>query len=356
MDVHELIEGLNSPSEADRMQAAENLDGACDSRTVAALASRLSVESSRAVMEAIFRSLGRIRGNEVLRTMIDFIGSDDAFIRNEAVRVLGTFGSMAIPALVCAAGSKNCDVRKFALDAIATIDSGRKEDIYRSFLDDADINLVATAVEYIGRDGIASLRERVEAVLKTANHPMLVAVCVETLGQIGNADSLETIFRKLRCEGMLEFHTPGFVRAIGQVGTHAHLDLLCRLIAQLPAAMIESGFDAIEAIGRRVPLLVAPAELFVTVAGAIAENPDPLMRYRGARTLGAFTDDKSRSLLRQYLESSDKMVRLAAVETIAHWEPSEAKDLLSRRQSVETDEDVLDAIQDSVNQLMRNAA
>ena len=49
------------------------------------------------------------------------------------------------------------------------------------------------------------------------------------------------------------------------------------------------------------------------------------------------------------VRGESKMVRLAAVESVAHWDTSVGKALLTLRQSIETDEDVLAAIHDAVN-------
>jgi len=73
------------------------------------------------------------------------------------------------------------------------------------------------------------------------------------------------------------------------------------------------------------------------------------------RALGAFADDQTRETIRQYLDSADHMVRLAAVESITDWDIADEMDLLTRRQAVETDEDVLAAIQNAVNELARSA-
>jgi len=178
MDLKGLIDNLNGPAEADRLYAAEDLGAVNDPAAVAALAARLSVEPSRAAKEAIFHALGRIHDDSVMRTAIALIQGDDAFVRNEAVRLLSTFGAGAMPALAQAIGSEDRDVRKFALDAMAMIDSDLKDEIYRKVLDDEDVNLVITAVEYIGRDNKTALRESVEAVLEQATHPMPVGAGV----------------------------------------------------------------------------------------------------------------------------------------------------------------------------------
>jgi HEAT repeat protein len=134
------------------------------------------------------------------------------------------------------------------------------------------------------------------------------------------------------------------------------VDLLCQLLEQFPATMGDAGVDAIEAIRCRVTLPQAPPALRAAVRAIVAHCPDPLGRYKAVRALGAFAGDAARESIRQYLDSEDKMVRLAAVESIGHWATPEAKDLLTRRQSVEADADVLAALQDAIQQPMRDAA
>ena len=50
------------------------------------------------------------------------------------------------------------------------------------------------------------------------------------------------------------------------------------------------------------------------------------------------------------------MVRLASIESVANWDAAAADDLLARRKRVETDADVLAAIEDTVNEQARSAA
>jgi HEAT repeat protein len=356
MEIIKLIEDLNGPAEADRLFAAEDLVGVGDVAAVAALVSRLSVEPSRAVKEAIFHALTRIRDHSVMCAAIILIEADDAFVRNEAVRLLGTFGAEAMPALIKAVGGEDSDVRKFALDAMATIASELKDVVYRKVLCDTDINIVITTVEHIGREGNTALKESVEAVLEQAGHPMLIAACVEALGEIGNGASLDVMYRKLGSEEMPAFQVPGFIRAVGRLGTDAHVDLLCRFIELFPATLSHVGFDAIDAIRGRVLLPQAPPAVLAAVQSIVEENCDPLEHYKAVRALGAFADQGTVELIRKYLQSEEKMVRLAAVESIARWNASNAVNLLATRKTIETDEDVLAAIQDSVNQHTRNPA
>jgi HEAT repeat protein len=204
MDIKKLIDDLNASDEADRLYAAEDLGAANTPGVVNALAQRLALEKSRAVKERIFHALAAIHDEAVMLAAIALIEADDAFVRNEAVRLLGTFGDAAMPALTEAVESKDTDVRKFLLDAISTINTNLKENIYRKLLSDADINIVITAVEHIGRDNLMLLRESVEAVMEQATHPMLISACVKSLGRIGNAGSLNAMYRKLGGDGMAE--------------------------------------------------------------------------------------------------------------------------------------------------------
>jgi len=131
---------------------------------------------------------------------------------------------------------------------------------------------------------------------------------------------------------------------------------LCRLVERFPAALADAGLDAIEAIHRRAQLTHAPPMLLAAVRAVIANCPDPLGRYKAVRALGAFADDEATASIRECLDSPDKMVRLAAVESVAAWAAPAAADLLAGRLGVEGDEDVLAAIRDAVNERARSAA
>jgi HEAT repeat protein len=278
MNVNELVNALNGPDETDRIYAAQDLGDAGDAHSVSALASRLAVESSRAVKEAIFSALGRIHDDSLIPTVISLVEVDDAFVRNEAVRLLGRRGDEAVPALARAIDSQDPDVRKFALDAVSTIDSGLKNDIYRRLLLDKDINLVITVVEHIGREAKVALKANVEAVLEEAKHPMLISACVDALGQIGDVGSLDAIYRKLGGDNVKEFQAPGLIRAIGHLGCNVQGELLSGLLVRFPEALADTGLDAIEALSRRASMPVASPELLLAIRNLVAKCEDPKTR------------------------------------------------------------------------------
>jgi hypothetical protein len=80
-----------------------------------------------------------------------------------------------------------------------------------------------------------------------------------------------------------------------------------------------------------------------------------MTRYKAVHALGAFNNETTRDWIAEYLDSQDKIERLGAVESIAHWNISTAH-LLKERQLIETDGDVLSAIHDAINQQSRIAA
>jgi HEAT repeat protein len=291
----------------------------------------------------------------LIPAVISLVEVDDAFVRNEAVRLLGTRGDEAMPALARAIDGQDPDVRKFALDAISTIDSGLKNDIYRRLLLDKDVNLVITVVEHIGREGKIALKANVEVALEEARHPMLISACVDALGQLGDVGSLNAIYRKLGGDEVKEFQAPGLIRAIGNLGGNEQIELLSRILVRFPGTLADTGLDAIEALSRRALMPVATPELLTAIRSIVSQCKDPMARYKAVHALGAFNNDQTRGWIAEYLSSNDKIERLAAVESMANSDISTAN-LLKQRQLVETDGDVLSAIRDAINQQSRIAA
>ena len=149
----EYIEKLGCPDEAERTYAAEDIEYLNTAEGVPPLLERLTVETSRAVRDAIFQALIRIEADAAIEGCILLFDSDDPQIRNQAVDVLRHKGAGSIPFLN---GVMRGETTKTKGNSSLMYSGGIQVDgageIYAAALGDADPNVVMTAVEKSGPD------------------------------------------------------------------------------------------------------------------------------------------------------------------------------------------------------------
>ena len=91
-----------------------------------------------------------MKAADLTEKVIPLLYSDDAFIRNAGIDILSYQGEQAIIGLQRLLHSSDKDVRKFALDTIFQINN-QYTPIWWWKPGRSEINIVITAVEYLGR-------------------------------------------------------------------------------------------------------------------------------------------------------------------------------------------------------------
>jgi HEAT repeat protein len=344
--LEEHAEKLNCNDEAERTYAAEDIGYLNSADAVPPLLERLGKEPSRAVREAIFQALTRIDAEAAIEACVRLLESDDPQIRNQAVDVLRRKGAQSIPFLKITMRDGDKDLRKLVLDVLSEVHAGDSEAIYEAALADQDQNVVITAVENLGRMRATAFRSRIEHLLEGECHPMLAGACLEALVSIGNANSLAAIHRRFPDLATLpEFFLVPYLRAIGALGTATELMGLAELLATRNSHLRPAILDAVIALHQRYPE-EAYGETLLPALRAVVENGDtPLCRYQAVRALGLFSSrDDVYTFLASCLSSSERLVRLAAAESLRIAERPGWGQLLAAHALEESDEEVLQAL------------
>lgn len=146
-NVGELLEKLSAPSETERAYAAEDLGYAGSPEVVLPLLAHLQQETSLPVQDAIFQSLARLEGDEVIIGCVRLLESADTRIRNQAVTVLRRKGEKAVAFLKFAMLDGSKTLKKLALDVLNGMHALEAGEIYAAALSDEDPNVVITAIE-----------------------------------------------------------------------------------------------------------------------------------------------------------------------------------------------------------------
>jgi HEAT repeat protein len=344
--LEEYLEKLDSPDEAERIYAAEDI-GYCNApEGVPPLLERLGKERSRAVRDAIFQALIRIDADASIEGSVRLLESEDSQIRNQAVDVLRHKGARSVPFLDAAMRHGGKDMRKFVLDVLIGVQASGVEAIYEAALSDQDPNVVITAVENLGLTRATQFRRRIEDLLLTGSHPMLVGVCLEALAGIGDELSLAAIRRRFPdLAAMPDFFLAPCLKALGALGAAAEFAEVAGLLAERGPHIRPAILSALVAIHQRHLAQAHGEDLLPALREVVDSGCPPLCRYQAVRALGFLSsrDDVYRFLV-SCLSSPERLVRLGAIESLRGAAQPGLQDVLNARVGEETDEEVLQAL------------
>ncbi len=344
--IDEYAEKLDCLDEAERIYAAEDIGYLNVPEGVPPLLEHLGKESSRAVRDAIFQALTRIDADAAIEGSSRLLESDDPQIRNQAVEVLRSKGPASIPFLKTLMQGGDKDIRKLVLDVLSGVQLNGAEVIYEAALSDQDPNVVITAVENLGRTRAARFRNRIEDLLLTASHPMLVGACLEALGGIGDEGSLSTLRRRFPDLATLpDFFLASSLKAIGALGAVHDFEEVAALLAVRGAHLRPSILDALTAIHQRHPEKVVGLDLLPALQAVVDQGDSPLCRYQAVQALGFLASrDDVFAFLVSCLSSRERLVRLGAIESLRTSGRPELEKVLASRAREETDEEVRQAL------------
>ena len=158
-------------------------------------------DASIAVAEACASALSKLGGVEAARLIAPNLATENVHLRNITSEVLGAIGLPAVEVLMEQLSSPDRDVRKFAVDSLLMIGSGAPVVGLVAALDDADVNVAATAADGIGQVGDESHVEVLSQHLN-ADTWMRCAV-IRAMGALGGEVAFEKVLPQLETEDML---------------------------------------------------------------------------------------------------------------------------------------------------------
>ncbi len=349
MDIQTLIASLAGEDETDRSNAAEDLGYANAAESIAPLVERLAVEPSRKVRETVLLALERINHPEVLDLMAALLGSDDAFLRNQAVGLLQRKGAAAVPVLLARMHDADADVRKFALDAAAGIASPKVERIYDAAIRDPDLNILIAVLEYVGEQRKSRFRPTVEAIFLDATEPMVVCAAFAALLQIGTAASWQSIrWRYPTATRVPNWQLGWWIRALGEFGGAAEIEIFHELLQLHDGKVAGDVLDALERFqGRHGRVEITDA--FWTLLRELQQDTlAPEDKLQLLRVVGGFGAPAAiGDYLVALLEQGDRLTKLGAIEGIKRLGRPELLAYLRGRRAIEKDPVVAEALGES---------
>lgn len=351
-DHSQYIQGLQSEDERDRAFTVEDIVYDGDAEGLDLLVEHLQLEKSRFVREVIVNNLPQYNHPALVAKLLPLLRSEDAFIRNAVIDIVSTRRDEVAAYLEPLMEDSDKDVRKFALDILYQLKTVEAAPYMICFLNDPDINIVITAVEYLGSLDAREYAGSINQVLKKANNLLLRCTCLEALAKIGNEESKQIVYELFpdpeAIKGLELFSYLKFLAKQGDAGTLPFVLTLMKNNGRLLAKEIINTLEGILERGADGNLA---EEMLSEILNFIAGDINSINKYELLVFLGQFHNPAILGPLLEYARSEDKLVALGAIEGLGLLGRKEATLVLRELMASANDEDIMDALEKSLQQV-----
>ncbi|GAB4536250.1 MAG: HEAT repeat domain-containing protein [Thermodesulfovibrionia bacterium] len=165
------------------------------------------------VRKSAIEGMLMIRGEDVVRSLIDALYSENANQRNSAIEALIALGTEATDYLIKAFETDNHDVRKFVIDIFGVTADIRAMPVFLKAIHDVDENIQAAAVEHLGNLKSPLVVDTLLSVLEGDNI-WLSFHAIEALGKIGDERVVDKLVSLLPERPLRK----SLIKALGQIG------------------------------------------------------------------------------------------------------------------------------------------
>ncbi|MEN6326880.1 MAG: HEAT repeat domain-containing protein [Syntrophomonas sp.] len=350
----ELIKALESEDERDRAFAVEDIvyDGIPNG--IELLVEQLKIEKSQYVREVIVRNLKTLPGIELVEKIIPLLRSDDAFIRNAVIDIMAEQDEASVSLLRPLLKDEDKDVRKFVLDILFLLNSPFSAAMIAESLDDSDINMVITAVEYLGRMEAQGVAAQVNDLFTKTQNMLLHCTCLEAMALLGDDESLALVAQHYADpEAIADLELYSYLKFLAKKGKQEYLPWVVSLTKTKGQLMAKEIINTIEGILERAKLSILPDGMVQAISDYIASNINPINKYELLIFLGQFKNPEILPLLLEYTKSSEKLLCLGSVEALGMYGERAGLDSLKELANQVEDDEILEAIEKSINQIGR---
>ncbi len=351
------VQDLESNDRQKRLAVIEQIHEERDLSVLDVLVEHLEREGERVIKEKIAMVLDDLLPNtECSKTIGYMIRSEDTFTRNCVVETMKMATDIVIPLLGELSRDDNCDVRKFAIDALINRDTPEVRRILRERLSDDDPNVVYTAVDYLGNLRDSEATSSIELLaLNTGDNPMLFCTCMESLAKIGNAGASQDLITHCNNIGSEPLFRYSILKYMGCCASYEAVErYIIDLAAQSGEIFAKEIVDTMEAVCRREPGLKISALLKEVLRRLMISVEAGENKYELSKMLADNIDiAEARVSARLDLASSDSMILLAALEILGKYGEEQDLDRLDELAEQTNSDEVLELIGDAVESIMK---
>ncbi len=353
-DYSEFIEGLKSEDERDRAFAVEDIVYEGGEEGLDLLVEHLQQEKSRFVREVIVNNLPQLDLPCLVAKLLPLLRSDDAFIRNAVIDIVSTRHDEVAAYLEPLMEDADKDVRKFALDILYQLKTPEAAPYMICFMNDVDINIVITAVEYLGSLDAKEFADNINQVLEDAQNLLLRCTCLEALAKIGNEKSKKLVYRMFPDpEDIKGLELFSYLKFLSKQGDALILPFVLTLMKNNGRLLAKEIINTLEGILERAAEANLAEEMLTEILNFIASDINSINKYELLVFLGQFHNPSILEPLLEYARSEDKLVALGAIEGLGLLGRQEARPILEELLAGAKDEDIIDALEKSLQQVSR---
>ncbi len=357
MEFENLKSQLEADDPAERAYAAEDLVTLNDFRAISVLIDHLISEKSIQVRETIFSAL-----KSLYQSIVEPIGpllySDDAQLRNGAVNLLNEAEKSTISFLDRLSHDSDKDVRKFVLDALKGKKTAAAISIIRDRLEDEEINIRMTAVEYLGDLEDEDSALEIVGILKNADSLMLEATCFEALAKMNHASAaIEALDLYQDIKGIQPMLLFSYLKLLRSVGTVSHLEIVESLLEEKKDLCAKEIIDVLEGIHRREPLKTLPATLRNLLFERMENPTHPAMVFQIMTFLFDVEKEEMLEFARSKLKMDDPLILMAVFEYLEQYgTPDDISAIKNTADRIEDEElqEKMDDVLENINVRYQN--
>ena len=343
-----LIARLSLPEESERRNAAEEIGESGDSEAAAVLVSQLKTEGSRAVKEAILRALSGIWTANPVNAIIELLKDHDPFVRAEAANMLQRRAGDVIEGLNHLMASDDKDLRKFSVDILRQATIGAPDGLYLAALKDEDLNVVISTLENIGSRRRHGLLKPVLTIALEGTQAMVVCACLEALALIGTRETLDALRVKYPDAAEVRgIYLQPFLKLLGHTAGPESIDEICRTIERKGSLVYRCAIDAITNIAVRHNVSQLNSYCAGVLCGLLKPELEDGLPFHLIRLLGHFAGAPRIALaVLPYVHDPDRLLGLAAVESLANSTDSAVESALQALLPEERDPEIHEELEE----------
>ena len=325
----------------DKLKESENYEVICD------LIDILENTKDRALKERILIVLNYLVPKSEFKCVEKMFRSPDPFVRNGVVEIIKRSDIPLINFLKDLAEDDDRDVRKFVIDALSQEKNNDTLGILRKRLSDEDINIVYTAIEYLGNFKDEKSVDCIENILMSTDNTMVICSSFEALSKIGVSKKKDVILDRFKTDPnpMIIF---SILKYLSSFGTKDDFDYLEYVLENHGLTYLKELVDCIEGIIINNNLESIPESLKLKLELTTEQSENPVNKYEIMKLLARTTKSNSLEIARNMLKDSNDMIKLGGVEILADiGDESDIEILEELAENTDSDE-LLEAIGDAV--------
>ena len=347
------VHNLQSNEREIRLDAINIIGKSGNPDDVDPLLDHMERETDQSVKERIILALETLLPATGFKSVERMLRSHDAFIRNAGVEILKKQDNTILDRLLELSRDGDKDVRKLAIDAAIAYRGVKVVEIIKERFSDPDINIVCTAVEYLGNMKAENGVNEIGVLLITSDNPFLICTALEALANIGFTTHMEQIMDKFRdnSDPLLRY---SFIKFMGRCADpNVFADYLDKALEGDGASYAREIIDAVEMIAERFPEAMSEKNLqesIVKLSKGINVGP---LKYELSGLISRFFGDRMLRQAREDISANDLMTVLAAIEILGEYGSEEDMDLMENIIEKFADDVIEEAVSDAIGLIAR---